>query len=273
MQLAAVRPVHVQRVLDEAVGNGLTARSVVQVHRIMHAAFRQALRWQLLAVNPSDGATPPKVEQAKVTIPAPSDVARLLAAVHADYRIPLALAAGTGLRRGELLALTWPAVDLEDRPRIRVDGTLQRADGALVVLPPKTERSRRIVPLPATLTDALRRQRAEQNERRLLAGPAWNAGDFVFDRGDGQPFDPDTFSKAFRSAARSIGLDGVRLHDLRHGFASMLVSAGTNVRVVSDLLGHSTVAFTLQTYTHPNEEEAAAAMAEAERLIQERGRR
>jgi integrase len=64
----------------------------------------------------------------------------------------------------------------------------------------------------------------------------------------------------------------VRLHDLRHGFASMLVSAGTNVRVVSDLLGHSTVGFTLQTYTHPDEQEAAAAMAEAERLIQEGGR-
>jgi integrase len=79
--------------------------------------------------------------------------------------------------------------------------------------------------------------------------------------------DPDTFSKAFRTAARGIRLDGVRLHDLRHGFASMLVGSGTNVRVVSDLLGHSTVGFTLGTYTQPNEQEAAAAMAEAERLI------
>jgi integrase len=267
MQLAAVRPVHVQKVLDDATGSGLSARSVVQIHRIVHAAFRTAVRWQLIAANPSDGVTPPKVEQAKLTVPAPADVARLLEAVEDRYRTATALAAGTGLRRGELLALTWSAVELEDRPRLRVDGTLQRANGALVVLPPKTERSRRTVPLPPTLAEILRRHRAEQNERRLLSGPAWHAGDFVFDRGDGQPIDPDTFSKMFRSVARTTGLDGVRLHDLRHGFASMLVSAGTNVRVVSDLLGHSTISFTLQTYTHPDEQEAAAAMAEAERLI------
>jgi integrase len=117
------------------------------------------------------------------------------------------------------------------------------------------------------LAEALRRHRAEQNERRLLAGPAWHGGDFVFDRGDGRPIDPDTFGKAFRMAREAVGLDGVRLHDLRHAFATVLVTAGTNVRVVSDLLGHATPAFTLAVYTHPSEEEAAFAMAEAERLI------
>jgi integrase len=87
------------------------------------------------------------------------------------------------------------------------------------------------------------------------------------DRGSGQPLDPDTFSKAFRSAARGIGLDGVRLHDLRHAFASMLVGAGTNARVVGDLLGHATVGFTLATSVHPDEDAAATAVAEAARLI------
>jgi integrase len=266
MQIAAVRPLHVQRVIDEALANGLSARSVVQVHRIMHAAFRQAVRWQAIAVNPSDGVTPPKVEQARLRVPSASDVARLLAAVDAEYRTPLALAAGTGLRRGEVLGLTWPAVDFDGRPRIRVAGTLQRADGSLVVLPPKTERSRRVVPLPPSLAEALKRYRAEQNERRLIAGPAWG-DDFVFDRGNGQPLDPDTFSKAFRSAARGIGLDGVRLHDLRHAFASMLVGAGTNARVVGDLLGHATIGFTMSVYVHADEDAAANAVAEAERLL------
>jgi integrase len=79
--------------------------------------------------------------------------------------------------------------------------------------------------------------------------------------------DPDTFSKACRRAVRALGIDGVRLHDLRHGFASLLVAAGTNPRVVADLLGHATVGFTLQTYTHPSEDAAAAAIEEAERLI------
>ena len=225
------------------------------------------MRWQLIAVNPGDGVSPPKVEQAKLTVPGPADVARLLEGVEDRYRTAMALAAGTGLRRGELLALAWPAIELDERPRLRVEGSLSRDDGSLVVLAPKTERSRRTVPLPPTLAEGLRRHRAEQNERRLLAGVAWHAGDYVFDRGDGQPIEPDTFSKAFRVAAREAGLDGVRLHDLRHAFASMLVSAGTGVRVVSDLLGHSTVGFTLTTYTHPDEGEALAAMVEAERLI------
>jgi integrase len=220
-----------------------------------------------IGTNPSDGVTPPKVEQPKLRVPGPADVARLLDAVDDRYRTTTAFVAGTGMRRGEALALRWSAVELEDRPRLRVEGTLQRSAGSLVVLPPKTERSRRTVPIPPALAELLRSHRAEQNERRLLSGPAWHAGDYVFDRGDGEPIDPDTFSKSFRAAAARAGLHGVRLHDLRHAFASMLVSAGTNVRVVSDLLGDATVGFTLSVYTHPSEQEAAAAVAEAERLI------
>jgi hypothetical protein len=134
-------------------------------------------------------------------------------------------------------------------------GDAGEAGGSLVVLPPKTKRSWRTAPLPPTLAEILRRHPAEQNERRSLAGSAWHAGD-VFDRGDGQPIDPGTSSKMLwtRTPSSSVARATER-NDLRHGFAAMLVSAGTNVRVVSDLLGHSTVGFTLQTYTHPNSDE------------------
>jgi integrase len=132
---------------------------------------------------------------------------------------------------------------------LRVDGTLQRVDGDLVVLPPKTARSRRSVPLPTSLVALLRTHRASQLERRLLVGPVWT-GSYVFDRGDGRPMDPDAFGKAFREARDAAGLAGVRLHDLRHAFGSILVAAGTNPRLVSDVLGHATVGFTLRpTYT------------------------
>jgi hypothetical protein len=99
------------------------------------------------------------------------------------------------------------------------------------------------------------------------AGPAWLAAGYVFDRGDGQPLEPDTFSKAVRKATRAIGLDGVRLHDLRHAFATMLVTNGTNVRTVADVLGRSTVAFTLSTYVHPDEGAAIEAIDAVERLL------
>ena len=96
--------------------------------------------------------------------------------------------------------------------------------------------------------------------------------DYVFDRGDGRPIDPDAFGRAFRAAREKVGLESVRLHDLRHAFATMLIDAGTSARVVSDLLGHATVAFTLQTYVHPDEQTAAAAIDRAERLIGEKRR-
>jgi integrase len=267
MRIGDVRPVHVQRVIDEALGSGLSARSVVQLRAIMRAAFQQAVRWRLVSVNPLDGVTPPKVEAPKLRIPSAKDVAALLACVTPDYRVPLAVAAGTGLRRGEILAIEWGSVDLEGvQPSLHVAGTLQRVAGELVVLPPKTTRSRRTVPLPASLVALLRTHRANQLERRLLVGPAWT-GEYVFDRGDGRPVDPDAFGKAFRNSRTAAGLEGVRLHDLRHGFASMLVAAGTNLRIVSDVLGHATVGFTLQTYVHPDDEAAATVATEAERLL------
>jgi integrase len=274
MRLDAVRPVHVQAVLDAATTDGLAPRSVVQVHRILHAGFRSAVLLKAISSNPSDGVQPPKTEAPKLTIPSPADVGRLLDAVDERFRAPTALAAGTGLRRGELLALAWDGVSLDGvNPSIRVTGTLQRdADGSLVTLAPKTERSRRTVPLSASLAVLLKAVRTDQLERRMLAGPAWVDTGYVFDNGTGEPIEPDTFSKAFRSAARSVGLDGVRLHDLRHNFASMLVANGTSIRTVADLMGHATPGFTLTVYAHGSDAAAVTAIGDVERLLGERSR-
>jgi integrase len=266
MRLADVRPAHVQQVLDEALVDGAAPRTVVQVHRVLHAAFRSAVRWQALAANPSDGVTAPRVEQARLRVPTPKEVAALFAKVNSDYRTAFAVAAMTGLRRGEVLALRWADVDLT-AAQLRVEGSLQRTRAGLEVFPPKTERSRRTVTLAPTLVASLQRHHDEQSERRAIAGDAWSEGDFVFDRGDGRPTDPDRFGQAFRDARDAAGLVGVRLHDLRHAYATMQISEGTDARLVSDLLGHATVAFTLQTYVHPSEDAAVAAADTAERIL------
>jgi integrase len=268
LRLDAARPAHVQKVIDEMLETGKAARTATQVHRIMHAAFRDAVQLGVLRSNPCDGVKLPKLPRVKLQIPDAGEVARLLEAIDEDNRTALALIAGTGMRRGEVLGLRWSAVELDaGRPRVRVEGTLQRTPAGLVVEEPKTERSAREVPLSSSLVALLREQRKDQNERRLVMGSAWADTDFVFDRGDGRPVDPDAFGAAFRRARDRIGLQGVRLHDLRHGFASLLVNAETNPRVVSDLLGHSDVAFTLQTYFHPDEDAAAAAVVRAEELL------
>jgi integrase len=268
MRLADVRPAHVQRVLDEALEDGLSARTVTQVYRILHAAFRTGVQLQVLSTNPVDGCTGPKVEQARLRIPTPEEVAKVFANVDPFYRTALAVSTMTGLRRGEVLGLRWDGVDLDSpRPTARVDGSLQRTTEGLVVLPPKTERSRRTVPLPPTLVATLRRHRDEQDERRELAGDAWADGGFVFDAGCGQPVDPDAFGTAFRSARDRAGISGVRLHDLRHLFATLQIAEGTDARLVADLLGHSTVAFTLMIYTHPSADAAVIAAEKTERVL------
>jgi integrase len=268
VRLDAVRPAHVQRVVDEGLASGLSPRSVTQVHRIMHAAFLDAVRLTVLRFNPCDGVTLPKAEKPQLRVPGALEVARLVEQMAPEHRAALALVAGTGVRRGEALAATWDAIALDgSSPRLHVRGTLQRSPAGLVVEAPKTARSARVVPLSESLVAILRRQRKEQAERRLIAGDAWNDGDYAFDRGDGRPVDPDAFGKAFRRARKAAGLEGVRLHDLRHGFASLLVTAETNARVVSDLLGHANVAFTLQTYLHPDEDAAMRAVAKAEELL------
>jgi integrase len=145
-------------------------------------------------------------------------------------------------------------------------GTLQRTPAGLVVEEPKTDRARRDTAVAFARSDAPRAPWGAAG-RQLLAGEAWTDGDYLLDRGDGQLIDPDALGRAFRRARERTGLDGVRLHDLRDGFASILVNAETNPRVVSDLLGHATVAFTLQTYFHPGDDAAADAVAKAEKLL------
>jgi integrase len=162
-----------------------------------------------------------------------------------------------------LCGIAWRNITLDgDYPSLKVDGSVQRIEGKLRRVPPKTDRGYRTIPLPAWLVRELRKHRREQAERRLLAGAGWREGDFVLEQGDGRPIDPDNLTHAFADAAQAAGARGFRLHDLRHGFATELVRAGVHDRVVSDVLGHARVSFTLQTYFHPDEK-MRAVVAEA----------
>ena len=202
-----------------------------------------------------------------MTAVGPAEARRILDAIAGDkyeqlYAVTLAL----GLRQPEVLGLQWVDVDL-DGGTLTVARTLQREAGAYRFEAPKTERSRRSVPIPPTLAAMLTTHRDEQDERKAIAGQAWAEGNFVFDRGDGRPIDPDSFGRAFRDARDAAGLEDVRLHDLRHAYATLQIAEGTDARLVSDLLGHATVAFTLMTYVHPDEDAATSAAETAERML------
>ncbi len=219
----------------------------------------------MLAVNPATAVRPPRPERARLTVPTTDEVRRLIAAAESTpYEVPIVLAATTGMRRGEVLGLRWTAVDL-DAGLVRVVQTLQKVGGEVGFVPPKTGRSRRTVNLPTSTVQRLRRHRKEQNERRLLLGEAWHDTDLVVDRGDGEHLDPDTFGHAFARIAEDVKLPQVRLHDMRHSFATTLLAAGVNVKVVSEALGHASSSFTLDTYAHvlPSMGEQVATTMEA----------
>jgi integrase len=155
----------------------------------------------------------------------------------------------TGLRRGEALALQWSDVDLE-RHTLRVRGTLSRIDGALVVTEPKTAKSKRFVPMNAPAEQLLSAVHAAQEGERQRAGDAWHETGFVFTTEFGEPCDPRNAFRALQDAATRAGLPQAGLHTLRHPAASVMLTGGVPLKVVSDILGHSSIAITGDIYAH-----------------------
>jgi integrase len=203
--------------------------------------------------NPVDAVEAPRYVQAEMKTLDAAGIAKLLrAAASSDLRLPIAVLIGTGLRRGECLALKWGDLDL-DAARMTIRRTLELVKGQIREKPPKTARSARTLALAPFVVAALREQRALQGEVRINKGMGRASDDdYVFDRSDrrGEPWNPDTFGSRFYSLVRRKKLPTVRLHDLRHSFASLSLVAGADLKLISSSLGHSTIAVTANTYLH-----------------------
>jgi integrase len=159
------------------------------------------------------------------------------------------VAASTGLRRGELLALRWDDIDLEGA-RLSVRRSFVSVGYEVRLSEPKTKRSRRQLALDRATVGALRDHRRRQLEERISWGPAWQDTGLVFTREDGTLIHPDRLTKSFNRHVNGSGLPRIRLHDLRHTHATLALQAGIHPKVVSERLGHATVSITLDTYSH-----------------------
>jgi len=239
-------------------------RSTPQVRALVVGGFRQAVGWKLVAVNPCDGTRLPKVERPERPALSTEQVAAIISKVEDEYRVAFGLDAATGLRASELVGLRWSDVSLKggacdgrescpSYPHLHVDGSIQRVDGTLERTPPKTKHGRRWVPLPDSGVAMLRKHGAEQAERQLMLGQAWNDHDLVIEQGDGGPLDPNLLGKAFQRAAKRATVTGRTFHGLRHYFVTQAVNSGIDARTVQRMAGHSDVAFTLRIYFHPSE--------------------
>ena len=231
---------------------GLSRTTVGHVHRALHRALEQAVRWRLLSRNVvRDAELPPGERAAMVTLDREQAQRLRAAAEGSTLEVLVALGLATGARRGELLALRWADVDL-DAGVVRIERSLQLVDGKLHVKLPKSEAGKRLVPLPRSTVGELRRHRAAQTERRLMIGPRYDtAADLVIAKADGAPFRPDYVSAAFRALVRRAGLPAaVHVHTLRHTVGSWLADAGVPPHDIAAILGHRDAGFTLRTYVH-----------------------
>ncbi|HZJ28141.1 MAG TPA: site-specific integrase, partial [Acidimicrobiia bacterium] len=202
----------------------------------------------------------PRRADTEMTVWSPEEAKQFLAYVGGDrlaamWRLFLA----TGMRRGEVAGLRWIDVDL-DAGRVAVRHTRVLVYDQAIISEPKTRRSRRVVSLDEGTVHALRLHRQRQDAERDHAGEVWIASGYVFVKEDGEPIDPDRISHVFRLTADAAGVPRIRLHDLRHTAAALALATGMHPKVMSDRLGHSSIAITLDVYGHlvPGLQEDAA---------------
>ena len=213
----------------------------------------------LLANNPAHRIRQPGVNRHEARFLTAVEVTQLLRAAESHrYGNVLRFILGTGLRRGEALALRWGDVDL-DNALAKLHGSLTRRGNQLVVSGVKTKASRRTVALSPAMVDLLRRHKAVQASERLRAGNVWRDGGFVFMTADGGAVEPQNVLRTVREAAAKAGLDGVTVHSLRHTYATAALLSGVALKVVSTNLGHASIQITADTYGHVTDDAARAA--------------
>jgi integrase len=241
IKLSALRPDHLQKLYSDKLNSGLSRRTVQYIHSIIHRSLNQALRWGLVARNVSDLVDAPSVKRKPPQFLSPEEVKTFLGSVkdHRFYPIYV-LAIATGMREGEVLGLHFEDVDF-DKGIIHVRHAVQYLIGEGVVLTePKTKKSRRSIKVPEFAMEVLEEHKENENRNQGL----------MFVTSNMTPFSPRNLVRHFKKALRDAGLPNIRFHDLRHTTASLLLSKGAHPKLVQELLGHSQISLTLDTYSH-----------------------
>jgi integrase len=271
LSLQQLRPLEIQSYYTIALKSGrldgkggLSPQTVRHHHALLHKALDQAVKWQLLSRNPVDGVQPPRVHRLEMATLEEKDMAVLLkASRETDLYIPTLIAATTGLRRGEILGLKWKDLDFEHQ-LLAVKRSLEHTREGLRFKEPKTHRSRRPVRIPEAALKALKVHKASE---KLRLGPDFSSDQVVCLRKDGTLWPPDLLSRRFTDLVRRLDIPPVRFHDLRHAFATMSLRYGVNPKIVSEMLGHSGVQITLDTYSHVLPDMQAVAVTRIDEVL------
>lgn len=260
IRLSALSPGDVTRMMDRWLATGLDNDTVARLRLILSSALGAAMQAELLTRNVAKLAQAPRATPRRVQALSADQVVAIAEAVRGTSAEGFAtLALYAGLRRGEVLGLSWADVDL-DKGVVTVRHQLQQIGSEWVLTPPKTAAGERRVPLPVQARAALVAQRAEQERLRAALGDAWPDTGLVFTTSTGHPLTGRDAARKFHRALTLAGLPLMRFHDLRHAYATMLIAVGTHPRVVMELLGHSTIRVTMDIYGHVAEDTARTAI-------------
>lgn len=267
-RLDGLRALDIQKVYGDMQARGLSARVVRHAHSALHNALKQSVKWGMVPRNPSDLVELPKVPHKERRVLSPEEATAFLkAAAVMPQGLIFEFALLTGMRPEEYLAIQWADIEFE-RGAAQVRRALVRHKKEWSFEEPKTARSRRMVYLPTTLLQKLTAHKRAQAEARLKQGPEWQPFDLVFCCEEGTPHAiPNLTYRYFRPILEAAKLPRIRLYDLRHSCATLLLMAEENPKVVSERLGHSTIVLTLDTYSHVLPTMQRQASAKLEKLL------
>ncbi|MBO8183643.1 MAG: tyrosine-type recombinase/integrase [Archaeoglobus sp.] len=249
IQLIKLNPMHIQGLYTKKL-EVLSGKSVLQMHRILRKALNTALKSQIIPRNPADAVDPPKAEKYKIKVYDEEKFTELLNAVEGtDDEVPIVLAGGLGMRRGEVFGLRWSDVSFQ-KGTITVEQQLLPTKEGLIFKKPKTEDSIRTIEVPDYILSILKRHQKRQTENKLFFGPEYKDYNLVCCKPNGEPINPSTYSHIFARILKKHGLEHIRFHDLRHFNATIMLKYNVPVKVASKRLGHSTTAITQDIYQH-----------------------
>ena len=250
VKLKALSPTHVRVLYREKLDAGLSRRTVQYIHTTLHKALKDAVSDGLIPRNVAEGIRPPRPMKKEITPLSPEQARAFLAAAHEDrFEALYVLAVHCGLREGELLGLKWDDVDLETG-MLRVKRTLSQPRSGYVFELPKNGKGRSIK-LTQAATEALKGHLGRQLEEIDGSGDYYQDQGLIFPSRKGTPMNARNLTaRSFKPLLKRAGLPNIRLHDLRHTCATLMLCEGVHIKLVQELLGHATISITLDTYSH-----------------------
>jgi integrase len=259
--LTQLKPEHLQHLYTDKLSTGLGKRSVRYIHITLHKALKDAVKLGMIARNPADAVTPPRVQRSEMQTWDEDEIKTFLEAIKdSPYYALFYTALYTGMRRNELLGLRWSDIDIPLSLVYVNRSLLLLKNGEITFRTPKTSKGRRAIDLPPSLTLLLKEYREKQALDRAMLGIPITDNDLVFSQYDGKPLLPDSVTHAWIKLVRRAGVKPIRLHDTRHTMASLMLKQGVHPKIVQERLGHASIQITLDTYSHvaPGLQKAAA---------------